>query len=92
MKESIVSIREAGGYTPQLIRQETAAILQELLSLPLEGKRVLIKPNIVIDAPVNKAVTTHPSILEAVIDYLQERGAQPVVGDSRDSRDRGSSP
>lgn len=92
MKESIVSIREAGGYTPQLIRQETAAIFEELLGLPLAGKRVLIKPNIVIDAPVNKAVTTHPSILEAVIDYLQERGAQPVVGDSPGLQRQGFKP
>lgn len=92
MQESIVSIRAAAAYTPELINREVSAILDELLRTPLEGKRVLIKPNIVIDAPVNKAVTTHPSILEAVIGYLTQRGAAPVVGDSPGLQRQGFKP
>jgi uncharacterized protein (DUF362 family)/NAD-dependent dihydropyrimidine dehydrogenase PreA subunit len=46
------------------------------------GKKVLIKPNISSDVDPEKAVTTHPVVVEAVIKYLQSRGAIVIVGDS----------
>ncbi|MDR3166710.1 MAG: DUF362 domain-containing protein, partial [Treponema sp.] len=47
------------------------------------GKTVLLKPNIVMDASPEKAVTTHPAFLEAVIRLVWEGGASRIlVGDS----------
>jgi uncharacterized protein (DUF362 family)/Pyruvate/2-oxoacid:ferredoxin oxidoreductase delta subunit len=49
----------------------------------LRGKTVLLKPNIVMDAPPERAVATHPAFLEAVIRLVWEGGASRVlVGDS----------
>jgi uncharacterized protein (DUF362 family)/Pyruvate/2-oxoacid:ferredoxin oxidoreductase delta subunit len=46
------------------------------------GLRVLIKPNMLSAKPPEAAVTTHPEILRAVIELVQEQGATALVGDS----------
>jgi len=48
-----------------------------------KGKTVLLKPNILSDAPPEKAITTRPEIISAMIRILKERGAARIlVGDS----------
>lgn len=59
-----------------------------LLSLPfwqkLQGKnRILIKPNLLGAFPPEKAVTTHPVVLEALISILQEKNKEIWLGDSQ---------
>lgn len=53
-------------------------------SLPsVEGKKVLIKPNILSDSKIEKCITTHPVIVQAVIRILKKRNAgKIIVGDS----------
>lgn len=46
------------------------------------GEKVLVKPNLLTSAPVEKAVTTHPEVLRAVIAGCQAAGAEVWVGDS----------
>ncbi len=46
------------------------------------GERVLIKPNLLHAMPPSRAVTTHPSVLAAVIRLVKEAGGVPFVGDS----------
>ena len=46
------------------------------------GERVLIKPNMLSAKPPETAVTTHPAVLRAVIELVQNAGAQALVGDS----------
>ena len=49
----------------------------------VSGKKVLLKPNILTDAPPEKAISTHPVFLEAVIRLVSEWGASKIlVGDS----------
>ena len=49
----------------------------------VEGKTVLMKPNILLDISPDKATTTHPAILEAAIRLVLELGAKRIlVGDS----------
>ena len=49
----------------------------------VQGKRVLLKPNIVYDAAPERAITTHPLFLEAAVRLVQDRGAARImVGDS----------
>ena len=49
----------------------------------VSGKTVLLKPNILSDAAPEKAVTTHPDFLRAVIQLVWEWGASRIlVGDS----------
>ncbi len=46
------------------------------------GTRVLIKPNFLLPAGPEKAITTHPLVVKAVVEYVLEKGAKPVVADS----------
>jgi uncharacterized protein (DUF362 family)/Pyruvate/2-oxoacid:ferredoxin oxidoreductase delta subunit len=46
------------------------------------GKRILVKPNITSDEDPCRPITTHPVIVEAVINYLLSKGASVIVGDS----------
>ncbi|MGO8695848.1 MAG: DUF362 domain-containing protein [Rectinemataceae bacterium] len=49
----------------------------------LRGKSVLLKPNILKAADPAQAVTTHPSVLRAVIRYAKSKGAARIlVGES----------
>jgi uncharacterized protein (DUF362 family)/Pyruvate/2-oxoacid:ferredoxin oxidoreductase delta subunit len=47
-----------------------------------KGERVLLKPNILAGCSPGRAVTTHPAVMEAVIQILQEAAVQVTYGDS----------
>ncbi len=47
-----------------------------------EGSHVLLKPNLLFGKSPEKAVTTHPSILKAMIQIVREAGGVPSIGDS----------
>ncbi|MDR1941311.1 MAG: DUF362 domain-containing protein [Endomicrobium sp.] len=46
------------------------------------GEKVLIKPNLLSPKEPEKAVTTHPAIVKAVIKLVKKAEAVPIVGDS----------
>ena len=46
------------------------------------GQRVLAKPNLLSAKPPERAVTTHPEIVRAVVALVREAGAEAWVGDS----------
>lgn len=49
----------------------------------LRGKRVLIKPNVLRAAEAREGITTHPALLKAVVEKVEELGpADLVVGDN----------
>jgi uncharacterized protein (DUF362 family)/Pyruvate/2-oxoacid:ferredoxin oxidoreductase delta subunit len=47
-----------------------------------KGARVLVKPNLLSAKPAQAAVTTHPTVVRAVIKLVKEAGGVPFVGDS----------
>jgi uncharacterized protein (DUF362 family)/Pyruvate/2-oxoacid:ferredoxin oxidoreductase delta subunit len=47
-----------------------------------KGNRVLLKPNLLFGKAPEKAVTTHPSIVKAMIKIVREGGGIPFIGDS----------
>jgi len=51
-------------------------------SFVTSGSRVLLKPNMLSGDKARRAVTTHPSVIEALIVLCREVDAVPVVGDS----------
>jgi uncharacterized protein (DUF362 family)/Pyruvate/2-oxoacid:ferredoxin oxidoreductase delta subunit len=53
------------------------------------GKKVLVKPNILGPFKPEKAVTTHPSLVRAVVRRLKLLGAQVTVGDNSGVRSYG---
>lgn len=44
--------------------------------------RVLIKPNLLLAAKPAQAVTTHPRVVRAVVQFVRDQGGDPVVADS----------
>ncbi|MBN1335445.1 MAG: DUF362 domain-containing protein [Deltaproteobacteria bacterium] len=46
------------------------------------GDRVLLKVNLLIGLPPERAVTTQPQVLEAVARMVQDLGGRPILGDS----------
>jgi uncharacterized protein (DUF362 family) len=46
------------------------------------GQKVLLKPNMLVGKEPEKAVTTHPEIVRAVIRLAQQAGGIAAVGDS----------
>lgn len=44
--------------------------------------RVLLKPNLIAPFPLDRAVTTHPTIVRAVAEMVQEAGGEVWIGDS----------
>src|SRR6056297_1233589 len=55
----------------------------EASHLMKEDMKILLKPNLLIPKEPGEAVTTHPKVLEAVIEWLQQYNPQKIfVGDS----------
>ena len=72
---------------------ETARAALEHVLAPLggldwvrSGMRIAVKVNLVTFAGPEKAATTHPGLLCALVELLAERGADVVVGDSPGGR------
>jgi len=61
--------------------QVIARVLEEF-PLPWQGKRVLIKPNMLGPCAPEEGVTTHPFLVRAVARQLRQRGAEVMVGDN----------
>jgi uncharacterized protein (DUF362 family)/Pyruvate/2-oxoacid:ferredoxin oxidoreductase delta subunit len=60
-----------------------SGLLDRMGSLGIDpGSKVLIKPNFLAPAKPERALTTHPMVLRAVIEYVLQRGATPLVADS----------
>jgi len=84
-KDAQVSLQSLNTYDPT----ETLAAVEKLLA-PLggmsafikPGEKVLIKPNLLAGKSPEKAVTTHPEIVRAVIILAQKAGGEVTLGDS----------
>lgn len=46
------------------------------------GSHVLIKPNLLLPAPPEKAILTHPLVVRAVVEYVRDKGGHPKIADS----------
>lgn len=65
------------GREPGSMLREGLKLLGGLDRLPLEGKRVLVKPNVVNDRPPPS--TTSPHVISAVVKQVREAGAADVL-------------
>jgi len=46
------------------------------------GETIVLKPNLLLAAPPEKAVTTHPAVVAAVAQAVKDQGATAVIADS----------
>ena len=79
---SIVAVRKCREYELQEITNLISEIYEVCQGPEVTGKKVLLKPNILTDSDPAKAIVTHPVVVEAMIRFLQSRGATVFVGDS----------
>ena len=78
---SLLSIQKTPRYEPALLRQ---AVEAHFAALEVEkdlspGMKVLLKPNLLAARKPEQAVTTHPLLIQAVVDWLRERGIQDIT-------------
>jgi uncharacterized protein (DUF362 family)/Pyruvate/2-oxoacid:ferredoxin oxidoreductase delta subunit len=77
-----ISVRKCDDYDLKKIKD----IISEIYSLTggpdPAGKKVLLKPNVLLDASPEKCITTHPVVIEAMVRFLQDKGATVLIGDS----------
>ena len=72
-------------YQKDEIEQATQQLFTELGGLEQyvkPGQKVLLKVNLLMKAPPEAAVTTHPALVEAVIEQIQALGAKVIIADS----------
>ncbi len=80
-----VSITRCGRYEEDEVYRAVSAAVSLAGGMERfvgKGERILLKPNLLSAKPPEKAVTTHPSVVKAVIRLVREAGASPIVGDS----------
>lgn len=80
-----VSLQKLDGYNPEDVNRALEKLLQPLGDIEAfvkPGRKVLIKPNLLAGKAPDKAVTTHPEIVRAVIERVQKAGGIVSVGDS----------
>jgi uncharacterized protein (DUF362 family) len=82
MKRSI-HITRCAQYDLDEIREQIKEHLDKYRKFSdVKGKKILLKINLLGAMEPEKAVTTHPVFVKAVIRELQERGAEVIIGDS----------
>lgn len=80
MRKETVLILEAD-YEPELLERRMREVL-EAFPLQLEGRSVLVKPNMLGPWPGDSGIITHPVFVKALVSVLKERGALVQVGDN----------
>lgn len=77
-----VAVRKCREYELHEVFNLISEIYKKTEGPVVKGKRVLVKPNILTDDDPSKCISTHPVVVEAMIRYLQSKGATVLVGDS----------
>jgi uncharacterized protein (DUF362 family)/Pyruvate/2-oxoacid:ferredoxin oxidoreductase delta subunit len=87
-----VALVKCEGYGPAEIRAALERALEPLGGIGAfvkSGQRVLLKPNLLSAKDPERAITTHPNLVEAVAAEVRRAGAVPFVGDSPGGAIRG---
>jgi uncharacterized protein (DUF362 family)/Pyruvate/2-oxoacid:ferredoxin oxidoreductase delta subunit len=77
-----VSCVRCDAYDPERVSKSLAETLNHLDVSFRPGMRVLIKPNLMSPVKPERAITTHPVILEELCKILKDAGAEIMIGES----------
>jgi uncharacterized protein (DUF362 family)/Pyruvate/2-oxoacid:ferredoxin oxidoreductase delta subunit len=80
-----VSITKCDSYELEKVRAGVTTSLEPIGGLQnfvKEGDRVLVKLNLSMPKPPDRVITTHPAVVQAVVEWIQALGATAVVGDA----------
>ena len=87
-----VALVKCGSYEATEIRAALGRVLEPLGGMGAfvkSGQRVLLKPNLLSAKDPERAITTHPNLVEAVAEEVRRVGAVPFIGDSPGGAIRG---
>jgi uncharacterized protein (DUF362 family)/Pyruvate/2-oxoacid:ferredoxin oxidoreductase delta subunit len=83
---SAVTLIKCSDYSPEAVDGAVGRAVDSLggiSSFVKPGMTVLLKPNMLAARSIDKAVTTHPEVVRAVIRLVKQAGGIPAVGDSQ---------
>lgn len=72
-------------YDVEILKEKITALIEEYFdvdSIFKPADKVLLKPNLLMLASSEEAITTHPSFIEAVGLFLRQRGCEVYIGDN----------
>jgi uncharacterized protein (DUF362 family)/Pyruvate/2-oxoacid:ferredoxin oxidoreductase delta subunit len=83
-KVATVSLLRCEEYDPRMVKEK---LREGLLSIGLDssvfqGKKVVIKPNLLNASPAEKGVVTHPEFFRAAVQIVKEGGGIPLMVES----------
>ena len=77
-----VTVRSLKRYHPAEIQPVVDELLAPLADKLIAGQTAVIKPNLLMSAAPERAITTHPAVIEAVAHHLIQRGLTVIIADS----------
>jgi uncharacterized protein (DUF362 family)/Pyruvate/2-oxoacid:ferredoxin oxidoreductase delta subunit len=77
-----ISVRKCKEYDVNEVFDLISEIYYKTEGPEVSGKKVLVKPNILTDDDPAKCISTHPVVVEAMVRFLQSKGATVMIGDS----------
>jgi uncharacterized protein (DUF362 family) len=83
--ENTVAVRQCQTYDPACVYEAVGVLFDSLGGIRQfvqPGRRVLIKPNLIVPKPPSIPAQTHPEVIFAVARHVKEAGGLPLVGDS----------
>lgn len=80
-KHGVAAVARLDDYDPKQLSTAVAAQLEHLEVIPLltPQTRVTLKPNLLLGRAPSQAVTTHPAVIQAVVDSLRELGVTKIT-------------
>ncbi len=85
MSKVKVSIIRCPDYETERVADAVHRLLDELGGIRefvRPGQKVLLKPNMLSAKAPERGITTHPSVLEAMVNEVKEAGGRVFIGDS----------
>ena len=78
---AVVAVSPCDAYDSTVLRETMRSVMETLGITPsfFSGKKVAIKPNLVMKKPAEHAATTHPAVLDALLAYLDGCDCADVV-------------
>jgi uncharacterized protein (DUF362 family)/ferredoxin len=87
-----VALKRCDTYDPHEVARAVHAVLEPFRGMRAfvrPGQNVLLKPNLLSAKSPDRAITTHPAVVEAIAAEVREAGGIPTIGDSPGGAIRG---
>lgn len=82
---STVALLRCPDYDPDHVEacvRQAVNLLGGMQQYVHPGQRVLVKPNLLLPSPPERAIVTHPAVVRAVVRLAQEAGGRVLIGDN----------